>query len=77
MKKLILSLVVVGLTAAVQAGEGKTCTGSKTCTATKVTESSCCSSMKVTKTSACKGKQVVMSPKGAEQSVSFLMTTKS
>jgi len=72
MKKFILSLVMVGFAVAVQAGDSKECTGNKTCTATKVTQTSCCSSMNVTKTSTCKGKQVVMSPKGAEQSVRLM-----
>ena len=72
MKKFILSLVMVGFAVAVQAGDGKECTANKTCTATKVTQTSCCSSMNVTKTSTCKGKQVVMSPKGAEQTVRLM-----
>jgi hypothetical protein len=82
MKKFILSVVVLGFAVAVQAGNGKECASSKTCTkteVTKVSKSNCssataCSS--VTKTSTCKGKQVVMSPKGAEQSVRFLVASR-
>jgi len=76
MKKIILSLVMIGFAVAVQAGDGKECTSNKTCTSTKVTQTSCCSSTQVTKTSTCKGKQVVQSPKGAEQSVRFLMASR-
>jgi hypothetical protein len=74
MKKLILSLVMVGFAVAVQAGEGKACASKDkaACSSTKLTEAGCCSSTSVTKTSTCKGKQVVMSPKGAEQSVKLI-----
>jgi hypothetical protein len=76
MKKIILSLVMIGFAVAVQAGGGKECTDNKACTSTKVTKvstsTSCCPSTQVTKTSTCKGKQVVQSPKGAEQSVRLM-----
>ena len=79
MKKLILSLVVIGFTVAVQAGDTKACAGKdKTaCTATKVGEGGCCSSM--TKATTCKGsqtRQVLMSPKGAEQAPRMLVASR-
>ena len=76
MKKIILSVLMIGFAVAVQAGDNKTCTKSA-CSETKTTQASCCSSM--TKASTCKGsevRQTLMSPKGAEQSGKFLVASR-
>ena len=77
MKKIILSVLMIGFAVAVQAGDNKTCTKSA-CSETKTTSASCCSSTSMTKATTCKGstRQTVMSPKGAEQSGKLLLASR-
>ena len=69
MKKLILSILLVGFAVAVQAGDAKTCAGKDkaACSATKVSDAGCCSMAKGTTCKAAPVKLALLSPKGAEQ----------
>lgn len=77
MKKIILSVLMIGFAVAVQAGDNKTCTKTA-CSETKTTQAACCSTS-MTKASTCKGsavRQTLMSPKGAEQTGKFLIASR-
>ena len=80
MKKLIASLVLISFAVAVQAGDSKTCVGKdKACCATKTStaaDSGCCSMTKGTTCKAVQAKQVLRSPKGAEQAPRMLMASR-